>query len=397
MLRLLVAHASLHVPHYRRRFREAGLDPEGIRTLDDLERIPVTTKRDLQAAGAAETLSEGVDPAACITLHTSGSTGTPLAIHLTRWEWRVRSLVELRSLRAIGFSARDHIVSLGPQGQRPPSPLDRLGVYRTTIIPGALAPAEQLRRLESLAPTVLWSYPSFLRSLRQAAGRPLGDFARPRLLVTSAEMLDELLRAQLVADFAVDPYNFYGSLEIGRIAAECPAREGLHVNTDHVILESRNGDRPAGEDEPGTVLVTALNARAMPFIRYRLGDRVVRLSKPCSCGSPFPLIAAPLGREGDIIALPSGRIVSPFWCFFVLRRHLDILRFRIIQERVDHLTVLLVTQSPWPESTLAELRREVLDQIGEPVTIDVRVVDAIPEEKDKFRSFVSRLSAAPGG
>jgi phenylacetate-CoA ligase len=391
-LRLLVRHAYLHVPYYRRRFQAAGLGPDDVRTLDDLERIPVTTKPDLQVAGIPETLSDGVDAAACFRLRTTGSTGTPLAIYLTPLERRVRSLVELRTLRTLGFSVRDRLVSVGPHLSRSPRLTDRLGVFSTHVVPGLLRADEQLRRLRALRPTILWAYPSSLRSLRREAGYRLREHVQPRLIITASEVLDEVLRTQILEDLGLVPYNFYGSLEAGRIAAECPARGGLHVNADHVILETRCGERAAREGEPGTVLITTLNARAMPFIRYELGDRVVRLAGSCSCGSPFPLIAAPLGRDEDVIMLPSGRIVPAVWCTHFLRPYGDVLQFRIVQERVDHLTIHLVTRRQWGDAASAGLRREMVEQLAEPVTVDVRVVDTIPEEKDKFRSFISHLS-----
>ncbi len=91
------------------------------------------------------------------------------------------------------------------------------------------------------------------------------------------------------------------------------------------------------------------------------------------------------------MVLPSGRRIPPLQCTLVLRRHLSILKYRIIQEKVDRLTVLLVTRGAWPQGAIDELRRELLDHLGEPLRIDVQPVEAIPDEKEKFRTFISRL------
>lgn len=390
-LRRIVHHACTRVPFYRQRFQAAGVDPEDIRTVDDLKHLPVTTKQDLQSAGTERILASGVDQTSCRAILTGGSTGTPLSVYLTRRESQRRSLVELRTLRRVGFSTRDRMVTVGPQHRRVPPIHERLGFYRTEIIPGALPAQEQLRLLRHFKPSIFWSYPTMLRALLQQAEHRLRDHIRPRLMITSAEVLDELLRAQVSEDLGLDPYCFYGCMETGRIAAECPAREGLHVNTDHVVLETWRGDAPAAEGEAGTVLVTALNAWSMPLLRYRLGDRVVRLGRRCSCGSPLPLIERPLGRDDDIMLLPSGCMISPFRCIFVLRQFTSIVQYRMIQETVDHLTLLLVTRGPWARETIEELRRKLLEQLGEPLTIDIRLVDVIPEERDKFRAFITRL------
>lgn len=391
-LQRVLHHALDNVPFYRRRFQAAGFHPDDFRAMEDLERIPLTTKRDLQSAGQAEVLATGVDPSACIEFRTSGSTGTPLAIYVTPWERHLRSLIEMRTLRRIGFVPQDLLVSVGPHRKRPLRLNDRIGIYRTCM-PGLMDPKDLLPLLELWQPTILWFYPGTLRALRHQAGRSLREYIRPRLLISSSEVLDELLRDQVRDDFGLDAFNFYGCLETGRIAAECSAREGLHVNADHVLLETRNGDRPAPCGEPGTVLVSTLNMRTMPFIRYELGDRVTRLAGQCSCGSPFPLIAPPHGRAEDLLRLPSGRLVPPVLCRVVLRRYTDVLQFRIIQERVDHLRILLVTRTPWPDETLGALRRQLLDRLAEPLTIDLQLTDSIPEEKRKFRSFVTHLPA----
>ena len=163
------------------------------------------------------------------------------------------------------------------------------------------------------------------------------------------------------------------------------------MNTDHVLLEAWCGDREAAHGESGVAVVTALNARTMPLIRYEIGDRIVRLEKPCSCGSGLPLIGPPWGRADDVVVLPTGRWVPPVRCTVVLRRHLSILQFQITQKKIDQLTILLVTSKPWRQQMIDELRRQLLQQLGEPMTIDIQCVDNIPHEERKFRSFISLL------
>ena len=390
-LREIIHYAYQRVPFYRERFKSAGIHPGDIRTVEDLTQVPITTKRDLQIAGVERTVARGIKPEACTVLRTSGNTGTPLHIYVGRRDLALRRLVELRTTRRVGFSARDRLASVGPHRARKPGNLTRLGLYRTTIISGLLSVEEQLDRLERFRPTILWILPTTLRAIYRTIGCRLRDFVQPHTVIFSGEVLDELLRAQIRDDLGFDPYNFYGSLELGRIAAECPAREGLHVNTDHVILETWTGDRVPTEGEAGTAVVTGLNGRAMPFLRYQIGDRLVRLDKRCSCGSNLPLIAPPVGRDHDILLLPSGRWVPPVWCSVVLRQYADILQFRIVQRNIDELRIDLVTRDTWSEEQLNRLRRELLERLGEPLTMEIECVDDIPDDKEKFRSFISRL------
>jgi phenylacetate-CoA ligase len=202
--------------------------------------------------------------------------------------------------------------------------------------------------------------------------------------------LDPAVSDRVRNDLGVTPLNFYGCFEVGRVAAECPARDGLHVNEDHCIVEIVP-DPIAGDDQQGYALLTALHSWAMPFLRYRIGDRVCWRPGRCSCGSVFRRIAAPAGRDDDLLVLPGGRILSSFRCIFVLREHKPILRYRAIQEALDRLTILIVASEPMPPDSVNRIRSALLEIIGEPMQIDIQFVDDIPNEGPKFRSFISRL------
>jgi phenylacetate-CoA ligase len=393
-LRETVRFAFEQVPFYRDRFRAAGLDPRDIRTLEDLPLIPITTKPQLREAGEPAILARGVVRRQCRELHTSGSTGGPFRVLLTPADQQVRQLVEFRGLRAAGFAARDRLAVLGPSALWPPRLHNRLGLFRSEVVLGSLLPEEQWRRLQELAPDILWFYPTVLRGVLHAAGDRIRSL-RPRLLISSSEVLDEGLRRRLVTTLGIAPYNFYGCMEAGRLAAECPAREGLHVNADHVVLESWADGRLAPPGQTGTALVTTLNTRAMPFLRYRLGDLVSLIERPCSCGCCFPLLREPQGRDDEMLRLPSGRLLSPLVLNLVLRRRLEIDHYRVIQDRQDHLLVQIAGGKRWPPAAVEELRQELSTAVGERLHTEVQFLESIPEEPGKFRTFVSQLSLSP--
>ena len=239
---------------------------------------------------------------------------------------------------------------------------------------------------------MLWFYPTAIRTVLHETSNRLSELVHPRMLITASEVFDEVLRVKIQADLDVEIFNFYGAVELGRIAAECPVHEGLHVNVDHVILECLDGLQPVAYEKLGVSVVTCLNNFAMPFIRYRLGDLFTFLEKPCSCGSSFPLISSPLGREADVIELPSGKVLPPVGFPVIMRSFNGINQFRLIQESYEHLVLELVFQKPPPEPLLAHLRSQLMEYLGEPVKLEIRIVDVIEEEKLKFRSFISKLS-----
>jgi phenylacetate-CoA ligase len=393
-LRAVIRHAYENVSYYRSLFESAGLSPEDVRTVEDLKYIPITRKEDLRAAGLERITARGVDLSSCIVSSTTGSTGKPFTVYCTRSEARTRRLLEVRALLSMGFHPRDRLAVLGPEHPHRTRLHQGLGFYRSGNIPPFLSIEDQILRLQSLRPTVLWAYPTVLRALLHRVDYRLSEVVRPRALITSAEVLDEVLRQRIRADLDIEMFNFYGAIEAGRIASECPAHEGLHVNTDHVALECLDGERPAEAGTAGVVVITTLNAFAMPFIRYRMGDICTMIDKTCACGSPFPLIGSPRGRESDMIQLPSGKVLSPIAFGFILRRFEGINQFRFIQESSDHLVLQLVPQGPPQEEMLGRLRSQILEYLTEPVRVDIQLVDFIREDTSKFRAFVSRLPEA---
>lgn len=390
-LQVMIRHAYENVPYYRSLFQSVGLLPEDIRTVKDLQHIPITTKDDLRTAGVERITAKGIDLAACQVVQTSGTTGKPFAIQLTGRDLRARNLIEFRALLSIGFRPQDRLAVLGPAQPHANRLHQRLGFYRSVNISPSLSLDDQIDLLKLSRPTILWAYPTVLKAMLCRVNYRLDTVARPRMLITSAEVCDDMLKARIQDNLKIEMLNFYAANEVGRIAAECLAHEGLHVNEDHVILECLNYKYPAEPGVSGEAVVTSLNALAQPFIRYRLGDVCKFTEKPCSCGSPFPLISPPLGRLDDAVKLPSGKIVS-LWPFtFILRKMDRLEQYRIIQESAEHLVVELVFSEDPNDDALVRLRSRFMEHLGEPVSVDIQCVDGIRDETSKFRSFISKL------
>jgi phenylacetate-CoA ligase len=229
-----------------------------------------------------------------------------------------------------------------------------------------------------------------LRAVLRRAGA-LKAVVEPRLLITGAEPFDEPLRRRVSAERPIEMRDFYGAVEAGRIAWECAAREGLHVNADCVILELAEDDGVEGAGRP--VVITNLFARAMPILRYRIGDRCELKEGACSCGSALPLIHPPAGRDWERIELPSGKLLSPFGVTASVVWVPELLQYRVIQKSLDWLVILMHCQpAPAPEA-LRIVRTRLEQYIGEPVRIDLELVDRIEEIAGKARVYVSEIAS----
>jgi phenylacetate-CoA ligase len=396
-LRALIRHAYEHVPYYRAAFKSAEITPDDIRELKDLARIPVSAKGALREA-RERALVNGAPPAGCLRRPTSGSTGHPLTVYLTPAEDRARQLLQFRSLLWAGIRPHDRIAVIGPERERALGLNQRLGLFFSRNISPALSLERQICALRETRPSVLWAYPSMLRALLHALDGRLSRAARVRALITSAEMCDETLLEQVRRDQpGVEILNFYGAIEAGRIASECRTHRGLHVHADHVILECLCGDRPAAPGEPGEAVITLLDGYTMPFIRYRLGDLITTVDRPCSCGLAFPLIASPLGRTVDLIRLPSGEWRSPWPILFAVRRLAErIDRFRLVQDRLDRLRLEIVWQERPQPGEVAALHADLNEHLAPKVGLEIQSVTAIEDGARKSRLFVPLSEVATG-
>ena len=391
-LRAVFEHAYENVPYYRTLFRSAGLTPQDVRTLEDLKRVPITSKEALRAAGVEGALSEGVDPSSCQVSLTGGNTGKPFASYHDAREGRTRTLVGFRALHTAGVRPGDRLVSLRPRSQ-PPSLMNRLGLYRTSSFSHFLTVEEQIQHLKRIQPTVLRLAPGKLRAILHQVDYRLSEIIQPRILITSSEILDEGLKRRVLADLDVEFFNFYVSTEFAEMASDCRTHDGLHVNADQLILECLDDNgQPAEPGQPGVVVVTSLYGFIMPFIRYRLGDICTPIEGQCSCGSTFPLISAPLGRQDDVLRLPSGKILSTAGLAVIAMRVDGIDQYRYTQESLDHFVLQLVLWKHPGQETLSQVRRQVLEYLGEPVSLDMEIVDRLLEDKGKIRRFISKVA-----
>lgn len=393
-LRALVRHAYDRVPHYRRLFAGAGLDPDRVRTLADLPAIPLTSRDDLQRAPAAENVAQGFDLARLVLHRTSGSSGQPLDIRRTWFEDRLLQAWRLRVLGAFGFRLTDRraaVVTARLGGHH--AWYTRLGLLPYEEVHCLLPPDEILSRLRAIRPDILRGYPGTLSWLAGFLTPEDRASIRPRLIATASETLTSDMRARIGEGFGAPVIDFYASHEFNLIAWECPAGGCYHFSDLTVIAEILKDGRPAEPGEDGELVGTALHSFAMPFIRFRLGDQVTRGEARCPCGASNSTLARVVGRVMDRFALRDGSSVHPYTLINPLLEHAPWLRrYQIVQERLDRIAVKVVPitgQAPTADA-LAVFRQALVENLGAGVSVHVEVVSEIPAGANgKFRPYYS--------
>ena len=219
----------------------------------------------------------------------------------------------------------------------------------------------------------------------------MNEWMQPRVVITSAEMLQPQLAQRIDDELDAERFNFYGTVETGRIACECSAHQGLHINSDQLIVEFLRNGQPVPPGELGSVVVTALNAYGSPLIRYELGDFGRLLADPCTCASSFPLMGPPEGKTYELLVMPSGREIISYVASYWVEETSPGTHFRIIQHRPDHLEVLFVNKEEDELVVTNRLRKIFESKLNEPVQVDFRRVDRIPNDGLKFRDFVRKF------
>jgi len=398
-LRALVRHAYSRVPYYRRLFDQAGLSPDRIRTLEDLRKIPFTTRAMLQALPEGDIIARGFNPQTLVVHRTSGSTGEPFSIRRTRWEDRLLQAYRLSVLFRFGLRITDRRAAVVTRRLVGTPLYMRSGMLRYEEVHCLLPAAQILSRLRQIQPDVLRGYPgtlSYLAGLMTDSDR---ERIRPRLITTDSEMMTSDMRARISAAFQARVVDFYDSHEFNMIAWECPSSGLYHVSDASMIAEVISDGRAVEPNREGELVGTALHSWAMPFIRFRLGDLVTRGPDHCPCGVQYSVVTGVQGRVADRFELP-GRSIHPYTLVSsLLAQGRWIRQYQIVQERSDLVKVKLVAlpgASPSPEA-IAGVRQVLGERLGKDVQIEVELVALIPPGSNgKFRPYYSMLTAPSG-
>ncbi len=381
-LEALLAHCQQHVPFYRERV-------PGGRAID-LQDFPVLereTVREQQAALCSEGF-EGVR----LPSSTGGSSGRPLTFWTDRVKEMRHNAQKLRFRCWFGIRPGDRQVDFwgAPIELNKSSRLRRFKDYyllnQALCSAHDLSPerlAEYVRFLGRFRPHLVYGYPTVIARVAQyAAAHPeLLRGWRPQLVVCTSEMLYPQLREIIREGLGAPVANEYGSRDGGLTAHEC-AEGRLHLAAEHVWVEVDEPDA----DGVGDLLVTNLDGRGMPFVRYRVGDRGRLSAAACSCGSPLPVLDVLEGRRNDFLVGRDGRRVHGSAANYVLREIPEVLQYRLVQREDRSIDLQVVATDGWgrrqEETVVSGLHRTLAEEV--PVRIE-RVSAIPPSSSGKYR------------
>jgi phenylacetate-CoA ligase len=402
-LRGLLRHAEATVPFYQRLYREAGVSIDEIEQLEDLQRLPIVRRQDIQSLPESELVTRDVDLSTCIRTHTSGSTGVSLAIISRPGDRAAFNPSFFRVYLGWGLKPWHRLTyfQARPESLSQRSWFESLGIFRRQMLFSRHEPEVWIAGLRRWRPHMIHGYSLTLKLLAEALSHSgITDIHVP-LVVSTSGVLDGAARELLHATLGCRVADIYASEEAGGVIAwECPLCPGYHLGLDTVIVELVKDGRPVAPGEDGTVLITNLSNFTMPFIRYDQGDVARRSARQPVCGRGFPLMDSVCGRAGDYVLLPTGRKLTPHPFFLVLDHAIGVGQWQIIQDRVERITVRMTRSHGDVEPEPEDVRSKIRELVGDGVEIEVAVVDQLPTSPSyKLRSVISLLPEAqtPGG
>ncbi|HEY7363271.1 MAG TPA: AMP-binding protein [Methylomirabilota bacterium] len=411
-----VSHAYAHSPFYRAKLDAAGVTPGQIKTLDDLTRLPFTTKDELKQDQAEHPLWGtllAVDFAQCLRVHmTSATTGRPLAFLDTKDDWYGFYHSYARSLWAFGIRPSDMVMAAFSYG---PWIGYWSGFYAAQdlgclVFPaGGLSTDQRIDALLTYPITVLGCTPSyalFLAEQAQKKGIDLGRQARIRITWHTGEPGASIpaTKARIEAAFGARAFDLPGLTEIAAWGFECDARAGLtHVHEDYCYPEVLDEhDRPVKPGERGELVFTSLYRKAMPLLRYRTRDIVQLADRPCPCGRTLVAFEGGVLARLDDMKKVRGIIVYPRRVEEIVRVHRGVDEFQIVFRRTEGLDDILVRIDPAPALGLGEregLQRALGEDLrlglGIRVSVELTEPGGLPRWDHKARRVRDERSEVP--
>lgn len=302
----------MNSPFYKERFQQAGLSPEDIKSLDDLKRIPFTTKQDLR-----ETYPFGIASVPlrqCTRLHSSsGTTGNPTVILHTQKDLDEWAAQVARNLWMVGLRPDDVFQNSSGYGMFTGGLGFQYGAEHMgmlTIPAAAGNTVRQIKFITDFGTTALHAVPSYVTRLHEVMVGMGVDPQRDtklRVLAIGAEPHSEEQRKRIEKMMGVKAYNSFGMSEMcgPGVGFECQEQNGLHFWEDYYIVEIVDPEtlEPVPDGEVGELVLTTLCREAMPLLRYRTRDLTRVLGRTCKCGRNHVRIDRMRGRSDDMMVL----------------------------------------------------------------------------------------------
>jgi phenylacetate-CoA ligase len=405
----ILAHAQATIPHYAETLGhvDAG-DVKSLQAGRWLD-LPVLERETVNKLGKDLISREipkshgSLDP-----IYTSGTTGKPVRVVRTSYALKYWSAFTTRdhiwhnrdikgTLAAIRSSEKDF--ALYPDGEHHVAWGSKNGVFKTgpsTSLNVNTSIADMAEWVERTKPDYILSLPNIVKRLAPYCLEHGITFPSVKEVAVHGEMCGQLMREQAMEAWNTPIHDMYTSREVGYMALQCPKHDHYHIQSEGVCLEVLDDDNQLCKPgEKGRVVVSTLRNYAMPLIRYQVGD-YAEVGEGCDCGRGLPVLNRIMGREQDILTLPTGEqrwtlLGSPDVRHFMQMAPIN--QYQFAHVAADRIEVRLVTERSVTAAEEEDIREWVQKKLGYPFTVSFAYFDHMPLSKTgKFKDFVIEFS-----
>ena len=377
----------MNSPFYKKRFEENNLTPEDIKSLDDLRKIPFTTKQDLRDTYPFGIASVPLEKAT--RLHSSsGTTGNPTVILHTQKDLDEWANAVARCLHMVGLRPTDVFQNSSGYGMFTGGlgfqyGAERLGML--TVPAAAGNTKRQIKFMTDFGTTAVHAIPSYAARIYEVMEElgidPRRD-TKLKTLIIGAEPHSEEQRRRIEEMLGVKAYNSFGMSEMcgPGVAFECTEQNGLHIWEDYYIVEIVDPEtlEPVAEGEVGELVLTTINREAMPLLRYRTRDLTRVLPGECPCGRHHKRLDRMKGRSDDMIIL-KGVNIFPIQIETILLQFKELSTdYLITLETIDtndEMTIEVELNDMFTDdyARLQSLTREITRQLRDEILVTPRI------------------------
>lgn len=394
---------AYQIPFYRARFEESGTTPQDFTCADDLYKFPVLTKDALRAWMDEEAELYPDKYKLWHVSPTSGSTGRPLRTLISPRENAAYTANWLRSMGLGGYNPFTGKTMSRPNSlhvkvedmEKGDSPLQKLGILRRKYMSDTILQRVETQTLvdeiNAYEPDYLYNHKNVLVRIAKYVKENDLYIWQPKFYTPISEMLDEPSNALLRDVFGPGLLDAYGMAETGTCVVRIPGNTHYQINNDSHIVNTYNEDL-TGPSDKGMAVITPLLKTELPLINYASLDYMERFVE---YGIPF--VSKIQGRMNDVIHHSNGGVTEWANISVVMNYTKEVVSYRLIQEELEHVHLLLVRNPETPKEEEPEVQQRVVEGLSgifkDPtMTISVEWVDDIPSDPNgKLRVIVSKI------
>jgi len=396
LLKNQITNAYKNSLFYKEIWDEGNFHPSQLISLNDMQRIPVISKKDFKRVHPKE-ITVKKDLSALHIHRTSGSTGIPLEIYFDHHDLMRKNFMWFRAYLMAGMKLTSrNLVMCDPVDIREHFWFEKIGILRSDFINVFNDPNENFKRIAKNNFNIMVGYPIDLRMISKII---IDNKIKvtPDIVFSSAELLDKDTRVLIEKAFNAPVCDFYGSTEGGCVAFQIPKSDFYYVPSDITYLEVKSGEEiiPVNDATYGEAIITNLWNQTFPVIRYNIGD-FIEIDQNIDSNKSFinfPRISRIVGKYLDFLVFPNNEIVSPHKVKQLLTDLPAVDSFQVYQEKLSEIEIrVAINRQGNFENVENEVQKRLKNVFPETVTMFIKQVESFNRNASrKFKVIESKI------